>query len=57
MLCQQCHSHTRHPNELMLPQQLGGNSSPDERLMGRGCLTCHAQIHGSNHPSGPRFHK
>lgn len=56
MLCQQCHSHTRHPNELMLPQQLG-NGIPDERLMGRGCLTCHAQIHGSNHPSGPRFHK
>ena len=56
-LCQQCHSHTRHPNDLLTAQSLGTGSNPDERLMGRGCITCHAQIHGSNHPSGPRFHR
>lgn len=57
MLCQQCHSHTRHPNDLLTGASLGPGPAPDERLMGRGCLTCHAQIHGSNHPSGPRLHK
>lgn len=57
MLCQQCHSHTRHPNDLFTEQQLASGATPDERLMGRGCLTCHAQIHGSNHPAGPRLHK
>jgi hypothetical protein len=25
--------------------------------MVRGCVNCHAQIHGSNHPSGSRFHR
>lgn len=57
MLCQQCHSHTRHPNDLFVPGQLANGAAPDERLMARGCLTCHAQIHGSNNPSGPRLHK
>ncbi|MFT3762528.1 MAG: DmsE family decaheme c-type cytochrome [Pseudoxanthomonas sp.] len=57
MLCQQCHSHMRHPNDLFNEQMLANGAAPDERLMGRGCLSCHAQIHGSNNPSGPRFHK
>ncbi|QOW22800.1 DmsE family decaheme c-type cytochrome [Lysobacter avium] len=57
MLCQQCHSHVRHPNDLLTAQSLGTGAAPDERLMGRGCLSCHAQIHGSNNPSGPRLHK
>src|SRR3546814_15418582 len=55
MLCQQCHSHTRHPNDMFNEQMLGNTMSPDERLMVRGCLTCHSQIHGSNNPAGPRF--
>jgi hypothetical protein len=25
--------------------------------LNRGCVNCHAQIHGSNHPSGARFHR
>ena len=56
-LCQQCHSHVRHPNDLLTSSSLASGAAPDERLMGRGCLTCHAQVHGSNHPSGPRLHK
>ena len=56
-LCQQCHSHVRHPNDLQLPGGLASGQFADERLIARGCLTCHAQIHGSNHPSGPRLHK
>ncbi len=56
-LCQQCHSSTRHPNDLQTPQSLAGGTHPDERIMGRGCITCHANIHGSNAPSGPKFHE
>ena len=56
-LCQQCHTQLRHPNDLQTAQSLGSGLHPDERIMGRGCITCHAQIHGSNHPSGPRFHE
>ncbi len=57
MLCQQCHTMTRHPNDLQVPTNLGTGPTPDERLMGRACLTCHTNIHGSNNPSGSRFHK
>jgi DmsE family decaheme c-type cytochrome len=57
MLCQQCHTMVRHPNDLQTPAGLGTGSAPDERLIGRGCLTCHTNIHGSNNPSGPKFHK
>ena len=56
-LCQQCHSHLRHPNDLLTSGSLANGVNPDERLMGRACITCHAQIHGSNNPSGPRLHK
>ncbi len=45
------------PAALQTPQSLANGAHPDERIMGRGCLTCHAQIHGSNHPAGPRLHK
>lgn len=56
-LCQQCHSHVRHPNDLLTAQSLATGTNFDERLMGRSCITCHAQIHGSNNPSGPRLHR
>jgi DmsE family decaheme c-type cytochrome len=56
-LCQQCHSNLGHPNDLQTPQSLATGAHPDERLMGRGCITCHANIHGSNAPSGPKFHE
>lgn len=57
MLCQQCHTMTLHPNDLQSAANLGSGPFPDERLMGRACLSCHANIHGSNNPSGPKFHK
>ncbi|MFA5684252.1 MAG: DmsE family decaheme c-type cytochrome [Lysobacteraceae bacterium] len=56
-LCQQCHSHVRHPNDLLTSTSLADGQAPDERLMARGCINCHAQVHGSNHPSGPRLHR
>jgi len=56
-LCQQCHSHLRHPNDLQTRAELVGGPFPDERLIGRSCQNCHSQIHGSNHPSGVRMHR
>jgi len=57
MLCQQCHTMTLHPNDLQTVAGLANGQAPDERLIGRACLSCHANIHGSNNPSGSRFHE
>jgi DmsE family decaheme c-type cytochrome len=62
LLCQECHSpidnpNFGHPSGLATAQNMAGAGAPDDRLMNRGCLNCHSQIHGSNHPSGPRFHR
>jgi DmsE family decaheme c-type cytochrome len=43
-LCHQCHVESRHPTEARLPT--------NKFVIGRACLQCHANIHGSNHPSG-----
>jgi DmsE family decaheme c-type cytochrome len=59
-LCQQCHGQPGgfgHPNDLLSRANLAGGPRPDERLLDRGCVNCHVQIHGSNHPSGARFHR
>jgi len=48
-LCQRCHIEARHPTT---PQ------GPTARFaFNRSCTNCHSQIHGSNHPSGVRFHR
>ncbi len=52
MLCRQCHTNSGHPNDLLTRQGLRSGIAPDERVMARGCLNCHANIHGSNHPAG-----
>ncbi|MBS1809979.1 MAG: DmsE family decaheme c-type cytochrome [Acidobacteria bacterium] len=44
MLCQQCHIQGRH-------QTVAGYSN-SAFTMNRSCSTCHAAVHGSNHPSG-----
>ena len=50
-LCQDCHSSAGHRS---LPQLT--DQSPSEPgaglLFASACLNCHAQVHGSNHPSG-----
>ncbi len=56
-LCQGCHALGGHSSTFLTSQNLSGASFPDPRLINRGCVNCHAQIHGSNHPSGPRFHR
>lgn len=59
-LCQECHAQIgvqNHPLELQSRANLPGGPVPDERMIGRACVTCHVQIHGSNHPAGARFHR
>jgi len=48
-LCQQCHIEARHPTTPQL--------ATARFAFNRGCTNCHSQIHGSNHPSGVRFHR
>lgn len=57
MLCQQCHTNHQHPNDLLTRQNMRDGLVPGERVMGRACLNCHSNIHGSNHPAGPTFVK
>jgi DmsE family decaheme c-type cytochrome len=52
MLCQRCHIGTRHPSTIYDEKQLEAGSN---RLIGRSCVNCHSQIHGSNSPSGNAF--
>ncbi|ADE14354.1 cytochrome C family protein [Nitrosococcus halophilus Nc 4] len=56
-LCEQCHTNRGHPNDLLTMANMPSGLRPDGRLMNRSCQNCHAQIHGSNHPSGVRFHR
>ena len=52
MLCQRCHISSGHPPVVYDQTQLNTGSN---RMVGRGCVNCHSQIHGSNSPSGYRF--
>ena len=54
-LCQRCHVATRHPSTVYDNSLVGAGSTPSIRIYARSCVTCHANIHGSNHPSGQRF--
>jgi len=50
-LCQTCHEGAGHPSVANTPPgRPGANSSAF--LLGGGCVNCHSQVHGSNHPSG-----
>ena len=51
-LCQTCHEGAGHPSIANTPQGLAGGRSPSTFLVGGGCVNCHSQVHGSNHPSG-----
>jgi len=51
LLCQQCHSAAGHPGEAYTSDDMD-NSSSSRFLLARGCMNCHSQVHGSNHPSG-----
>lgn len=53
-LCQQCHSAAFHPSQLNDGTGLPAGSS-NQNMLGKNCLNCHSQVHGSNHPSGGRL--
>jgi len=52
MLCQRCHVSSRHPATVYDNTQV---VSASNRVVGRSCVNCHSQIHGSNHPAGNVF--
>jgi DmsE family decaheme c-type cytochrome len=56
-LCQQCHLATRHPSTPYSGTGLPGPGTPSgaQQILGKDCMNCHTQVHGSNHPSGPRW--
>jgi DmsE family decaheme c-type cytochrome len=54
LLCQQCHSQQGHPSVPLTAARLPG-ASPSALFLGQGCLNCHSQVHGSNHPSGAKL--
>jgi DmsE family decaheme c-type cytochrome len=54
-LCQQCHDETRHPTQPYSDASASPEFFPNVRMFDRGCVNCHSQIHGSNHPGGVRF--
>jgi DmsE family decaheme c-type cytochrome len=53
-LCQECHSAQMHPSTAY-----SGTGVPPrgaaQQILARGCENCHAQVHGTNHPSGWRL--
>ncbi|MEP6884847.1 MAG: DmsE family decaheme c-type cytochrome [Gammaproteobacteria bacterium] len=50
-LCQSCHEGAGHPSTANTPRGLAG-AMPSPYLLAGGCVNCHSQVHGSNHPSG-----
>jgi DmsE family decaheme c-type cytochrome len=54
-ICQQCHDETRHPTQPYSDASTAPEFFPTSRMFDRGCMNCHSQIHGSNHPAGNRF--
>lgn len=53
-LCQRCHVTSRHP-PTVYDGFVRNNSTNSNKIIGRGCVVCHSQIHGSNAPSGKSF--
>jgi DmsE family decaheme c-type cytochrome len=53
-LCQQCHATAFHPSVPYGSEGLPGGTA-NQNLLGKNCLNCHSQTHGSNHPSGARL--
>ncbi len=54
LLCQSCHSQSGHPSIVQDATGLA-TAAPSQYLLGRSCMNCHQQVHGSNHPSGSRL--
>jgi DmsE family decaheme c-type cytochrome len=48
-LCQRCHSYAHHPGAILDAENA---TKQRAQIFGQSCYECHANIHGSNHPSG-----
>jgi len=53
-LCQQCHSQAGHPSFSNDSTALSSTAN-SKFVLAKGCLNCHFQVHGSNHPSGVKL--
>lgn len=55
-LCQTCHLAAQHPSTAYSGTGLPGATLPSgaQQLLGKNCMNCHSEVHGSNHPSGAR---
>lgn len=56
LLCQQCHSPAGHPSLAYTADGIEDDFR-NRFMLARGCLNCHSQVHGSNHPSGATLHR
>lgn len=56
LLCQSCHSASGHPSVAFNSATLPGGT-PSAMVLGRSCMNCHSQVHGSNHPSGAELNR
>jgi len=54
LLCQQCHAAAGHPSTAYSGSGLP-SATPSQFMLGKSCLNCHSQVHGSNHPSGVKL--
>jgi len=59
-LCQQCHVAGYHPSTAYGGPNYaapfpGGTPVIDRHVGAKGCLNCHVEVHGSNHPGGARW--
>lgn len=52
-ICQQCHIASRHVGTNYVTGNVVGNN----RLVGKSCINCHGQVHGTNHPAGMTFRR
>ena len=54
-LCQTCHEPSRHPGTMPDPTAINSTlsnfSTNKTVIMGRGCIQCHSNVHGSNTPN------
>ena len=53
-LCQRCHVGRFHSSGVYSGTGIPPDGA-DPRLLGKQCMNCHVQVHGSNHPGGIRM--
>lgn len=50
-LCQSCHDASRHPGQPYTRFETFSGPSPNNRMVGRNCVMCHTNVHGSMSPA------